>query len=68
MAPVNFAVYVRNGPQPLRNQGEGDAIASKNSFEAAFARRSMMLIRRLLGNSGIEELLKDEIAASDDYW
>jgi hypothetical protein len=68
MAPVNFAAYVRNGPQPLRSQGDGDAITSKNSFEAAFARRSMMLVRRLLGNRGIEELLKDEIAASNDFW
>ena len=27
-----------------------------------------MLVRRLLGDSGLEELLKDEIAASNDYW
>lgn len=68
MAPVDFSVNVHDGPKPLENQGEGDGIPLKNSFEVAFARRALMLVRRLLGSNGIEELLKDEIATSNEFW
>lgn len=41
---------------------------SCKDFEAAFARRAMILLRRLLGSSKLTELLQDEIAASNNYW
>lgn len=37
-------------------------------LEAGFARRSMMLVRRLLGEEGLIELLKEETAASSEWW
>ncbi|KAL2788227.1 hypothetical protein BJX66DRAFT_327314 [Aspergillus keveii] len=54
-----FTINVRQGPTANRD--------AKN-LEAAFARRSMMLVRRLLGEDKLIELLRDETAASTEYW
>ena len=58
MAPVPFTIDVRSGPH---------ALGARRDFEAAFARRAMMLVRRLLGEQGLKDLLREEIAASEDY-
>ena len=59
MAPAPFTIDVRSGPH---------APGARRDFEAAFARRAMMLVRRLLGEQGLKDLLREEIAASEDYW
>ena len=67
MASRSFSVHVKSGPQPLSDQGTGE-VNTKESYEIAFAKRAMMLMRRLLGDKGIEKLLKDEITASTAFW
>ncbi|KAJ5747333.1 uncharacterized protein N7511_009029 [Penicillium nucicola] len=59
MASNPFAIDVLKGPTSTR--------ATKD-LEAEFARRSMMLIRRLLGEDGLIELLREETAASTEWW
>lgn len=59
MAPVPFTIDVHSGPKV---QG------GIKDFEAAFARRAMMLVRRLLGDQALKDLLHEEITASDEYW
>ncbi|KAJ5128908.1 hypothetical protein N7476_007525 [Penicillium atrosanguineum] len=54
-----FTVEVLKGP---------DSERETKDLEAAFARRSMMLIRRLLGEDRLIELLRDETAASSEWW
>ncbi|KAL3483178.1 hypothetical protein BJX62DRAFT_249807 [Aspergillus germanicus] len=54
-----FKINVRQGPTANRDAKD---------LEAAFARRSMMLVRRLLGEDKLIELLRDETAASTEYW
>ena len=67
MASRSFSVHIKNGPQPLSDQGGGDA-NTKQLYEVAFAMRAMMLMRKLLGNKGIDELFKDEIVSSNAFW
>lgn len=59
MSPTPFSINVRQGP---------DAKRETKDLEAAFARRSMMLVRRLLGEDGLIDLLRSETAASTEYW
>ncbi|KAJ5974802.1 hypothetical protein N7481_008509 [Penicillium waksmanii] len=59
MASTPFAIDVLKGPSSNR--------ATKD-LEAGFARRSMMLVRRLLGENSLIELLREETAASTEWW
>ncbi|OQE46591.1 hypothetical protein PENCOP_c001G06418 [Penicillium coprophilum] len=59
MASTPFAIDVLKGPSSKRETKE---------LEAGFARRSMMLVRRLLGEDRLIELLRDETAASTEWW
>ncbi|KAE8332948.1 hypothetical protein BDV39DRAFT_199952 [Aspergillus sergii] len=59
MCSTPYTVNVLQGPNT--KQGTKD-------LEAAFARRSMMLVRRLLGEDGLIDLLREETAASASYW
>ncbi|KAL3442784.1 hypothetical protein BJX65DRAFT_321162 [Aspergillus insuetus] len=54
-----FTISVRQGPKANRDAKD---------LEAAFARRSMMLVRRLLGEDKLIELLRNETASSTEYW
>ncbi|PYH79014.1 hypothetical protein BO82DRAFT_394173 [Aspergillus uvarum CBS 121591] len=64
MAPLTFAP----SEFQLEIKSEFKVQGGCKEFEAAFARRSMMLMRRLLGDERLTELLQDEITASDAYW
>lgn len=59
MSSAPFAIDVLKGPTSRRD--------TKN-LEARFARRSMMLVRRLLGEEGLIKLLNEETAASSKWW
>lgn len=59
MAAVPFKVNITQGPE---------AGGELQDFETAFARRALMLMRRLLGDKGITDLLRGEIDASEKYW
>ncbi|KAJ5919479.1 hypothetical protein N7454_009314 [Penicillium verhagenii] len=64
MAPLTF-------PSPdfqLEIKSDFKVEGGCKDFEAAFARRSVMLLRRLLGEERLTELLRDEITASDAFW
>lgn len=54
-----FTIDIRQGPSTKREPKD---------LEAAFARRSMMLVRRLLGEDRLIDLLRPETAASANYW
>ncbi|KAJ5863513.1 hypothetical protein N7455_007581 [Penicillium solitum] len=54
-----FTIDIMKGPSSKR--------ATKD-LEAGFARRSMMLVRRLLGEDRLIDLLRDETAASSQWW
>lgn len=59
MSSVPFAIDVLKGPSSKRDTKD---------LEAAFARRSMMLVRRLLGEDRLIELLRGETDASTQWW
>lgn len=59
MATVSMAINVQIGPK----QQEG-----RRDYEARFAKRAMMLVRRLLGIEGMKDLLRDEITSANEYW
>lgn len=59
MPSTPFTIDIRQGP---------DAKRETKDLEAAFARRSMMLVRRLLGEDRLIDLLRDKTAASTEYW
>lgn len=59
MASVPFTIDIHKGP---------DAQRETKDLEAAFARRAMMLVRRLLGDERLTELLREETTASNEYW
>lgn len=59
MPSIPFSIDVHTGP---------DTPGGHNDFEAAFARRAMILVRGLLGDQGLTELLRGEISASNEYW
>lgn len=59
MSSTPFSIDIRQGP---------DAKRETKDLEAAFARRSMMLVRRLLVEDRLIDLLRDETAASTEYW
>ncbi|KAK4917703.1 hypothetical protein LTR66_016918 [Elasticomyces elasticus] len=59
MASTPFAIDVLTGPSSKRETKD---------LEAGFARRSMMLIRRLLGEDRLIELLRGETVDSTEWW
>ncbi|OJJ78167.1 hypothetical protein ASPBRDRAFT_656467 [Aspergillus brasiliensis CBS 101740] len=59
MSSAPFNIDVLKGPCSKRETKD---------LEASFARRTMMLVRRLLGQDGLLELLSDETAASREWW
>ena len=59
MPSTHFTINIRQGTTEKRETKD---------LEATFARRSMMLVRRLLGEDRLIELLRGETAASLVYW
>lgn len=59
MSAPPFAVGVLKGPSSKHDT---------KYLEARFARRSMMLVRRLLGEDRLIDLLQNETAASSKWW
>jgi hypothetical protein len=59
MSCVPFSIDALEGPTSKRGTKD---------LEAGFARRSMMLVRRLLGEDRLIELLREETAASNEWW
>lgn len=59
MSSTPFSIDILRGPSTKRDT---------KTFEAGFARRSMMLVRRLLGEDRLIELLRDETTASSVWW
>lgn len=58
MSSSSFSLNVSAGPT---------SAGTCKDFEAAFARRAMILLRRLLGPSKLAEVLQDVIKASNKY-